>query len=239
RPFDVDGARELCGKHSLWLIEDAAQAQGAKWRGRRVGTFGELATWSFYPAKNLGCFGDGGAVSGMDEELLRKVRSLANHGRAAHYHHVDVGTNSRLDALQAAVLLCRLPLLDGDNESRRRVAAAYGTALAGAAGIELLEDPDEAESVHHQFTVLCERRDELKEHLAGAGIGSAIHYPEPLHQQPALVRELGEPEPRPVAERAATEVLCLPMFPELEEAEVTAVIEATTAFVERTRGSAR
>jgi len=239
RPFDLDAAQELCREHSLWLVEDAAQAHGASWNGRRVGTFGELATWSFYPAKNLGCFGDGGAVTGSDATLLERVRSLANHGRAAHYHHVEVGTNSRLDALQAAVLLCRLPLLDGDNANRRQVAAAYQAGFGAARELTLLTDPGAAEPVYHQFTLLCDRRDALKEHLAERGIAAAIHYPEPLHRQPGLVRVLGEPDALPVAEAAAQRVLCLPMFPELEDVEVAAVVAAVREFAESSSGSRR
>ncbi|MDP9120383.1 MAG: DegT/DnrJ/EryC1/StrS family aminotransferase, partial [Acidobacteriota bacterium] len=113
RPFDLDGILALCSRHGLWLLEDAAQAHGALWQGKRVGGFGQLAAWSFYPTKNLGCWGDGGAVTGSDRELVERVRLLANHGQTSRYHHVLAGTNSRLDSLQAAVLNCRLPLLEG------------------------------------------------------------------------------------------------------------------------------
>jgi dTDP-4-amino-4,6-dideoxygalactose transaminase len=125
RPFDFGRLREVVAARGLWLVEDAAQAHGARWRGRRVGTLGELAAWSFYPTKNLGAFGDGGALSGMDEELLQKAHRLANHGQTSRYHHVEVGTNSRLDSLQAAVLNLRLATLDEDNASRRRLAELY------------------------------------------------------------------------------------------------------------------
>ena len=124
RPFDVDAVLALCQRHGLWLVEDAAQAHGARWQGRRVGGFGQLAAWSFYPTKNLGCFGDGGAATGNDRELVERVRTLGNQGQAGRYHHVAVGTNSRLDSLQAAVLNCRLPLLDEDNAAAARSPAA-------------------------------------------------------------------------------------------------------------------
>ncbi len=131
RPFDVESVAAICQRRGWFLLEDAAQAHGARRRGRRAGTLGDLAAWSFYPTKNLGCFGDGGAVSGRDEALLERVHRLANHGQSARYTHVEIGTNSRLDSLQAAVLNCRLPLLDDDNARRRKLAALYQESLAG------------------------------------------------------------------------------------------------------------
>ncbi len=231
RPFDVEGVGEVCRRYGLWLVEDAAQAHGASSHGRRVGRFGDLATWSFYPSKNLGAFGDGGAVTGEDRDRVEKVRLLANHGRAEHYHHVVVGTNSRLDGLQAAVLNCRLPRLERDNERRREIACHYHRGLSDLPGIRLLEDPDGALSVYHQMTIRVPgRRHELREFLASRGIGTGVHYPEALHRQPALLPEDGEPPVLPVAEAAGGEVLCLPVFPELEDREVDAVIAEIRAF---------
>ncbi len=227
RPCDLDAVAALCDRRGLWMIEDAAQAHGARWRGRRVGSFGRLATWSFYPSKNLGAFGDGGAVCG-EAATLARVRLLANHGRTAHYEHAAVGTNSRLDALQAAVLNSRLPLLEGDNARRRELAARYHGALAGLGDLRRLEDAPEVEPVYHQLTVLSERRDALKGFLAERGIGTAVHYPLPLHRQPAFRDAAGEP--LPVSERAAREVLCLPMFPELADREVDCVCAAIREF---------
>jgi dTDP-4-amino-4,6-dideoxygalactose transaminase len=231
RPFDVDALLALCGRRGLWLVEDAAQAQGARWQGKRVGGFGSLAAWSFYPTKNLGCFGDGGAATGNDRQLVERVRSLANHGQAGRYHHVAVGTNSRLDSLQAAVLNCRLPLLDGDNARRGEIACRYHGALAGVGDLRLLVDRPGVQSVYHQFTVLTPRRDALMEHLLGRGVASAVHYPSPLHHQPALA---GLVEARdgdlPVATAAAREVLCLPIFPELTNEEIAAVAAAVREF---------
>jgi dTDP-4-amino-4,6-dideoxygalactose transaminase len=228
-PFDVDRALDLCRERGLWLVEDAAQAHGARWKGRPVGGFGRAATWSFYPSKNLGCFGDGGAVTTNDEELARRVRLLANHGATARYHHEIPGANSRLDALQAAVLNCRLPLLARDNVRRDAIAARYGAYLADARGIMALPRSPHGEAVWHQFTVRCARRDALQAFLAERGIGTAVHYPEPLHRQPAF-SDLGQPPVLPVAERAAAEVLCLPMFPELTDDEVERVGEALVSF---------
>ncbi len=230
RPFDVEALGALCRRRGLWLVEDAAQAHGARAEGRRVGTFGELACWSFYPTKNLGAFGDAGAVTGGDPELLARVRRVANHGRTEHYRHGELGTNSRLDALQAAVLALRLPRLEEANARRREIAAAYRAALAGRGGIELLADPAGSEPVYHQFTLLAERRDALREHLAGRAIGSAVYYPIPLHRQPALGRFHPEGLELPVAERAAERALSLPMFPELTDDEVATVTSALDAF---------
>ena len=231
RPFDVDAVLDLCRRHGLWLIEDAAQAHGARWKGKRVGGFGQLAAWSFYPTKNLGCFGDGGAVTGNDHELTDKVRLLANHGQPSRYHHVEIGTNSRLDSLQAAVLNCRLPLLDEDNARRGEIACRYYGGLAGAGDVRLLEDPPEARSVYHQLTLRTARRDELMEHLRKAGIASAVHYPSPLHRQPALAGLVDvRDEDLPVSTAAAREVLCLPMYPELSNEEVEAVCTGVRGF---------
>jgi dTDP-4-amino-4,6-dideoxygalactose transaminase len=230
RPFDVAAIEKLCRENGVWLVEDAAQAHGAICRGKKVGGFGRLATWSFYPAKNLGCFGDGGAVTGNDSDLLERVRRLANHGRQGHYHHVEVGTNSRLDALQAAVLNCRLPHLDSDNARRREVARAYRDGLTGVGDLELLLDAEETLPVYHQFTIRTGSRDGLKTHLAARDIGSAVHYPEGLHQQPALSALVPQGPALPVATRAGQEVLCLPMFPEITDGEVDHVGHAVRDF---------
>jgi dTDP-4-amino-4,6-dideoxygalactose transaminase len=230
RPFDVDAIRALCDRHGLWMVEDAAQAHGAALRGRRVGTFGELTAWSFYPTKNLGCFGDGGAISGMDSAILDKARRIANHGQVARYQHAEVGVNSRLDSLQAAVLNCRLPLLEGDNGRRREVACRYHGALAGLVDLRLPVDPEGATCVYHQMTILTPRREALMAHLSSRGIGHSIHYPSPLHRQEALRDSIGKVPDLPVAERAAREVLCLPMFPEITDAEVDATTAAIREF---------
>jgi dTDP-4-amino-4,6-dideoxygalactose transaminase len=233
RTYDTAGVAGLCRRRGLWQVEDAAQAHGARTGGRRVGTLGDLASWSFYPTKNLGAFGDAGAVTGSDPELLARVRRIANHGRTEHYLHAELGTNSRLDALQAAVLALRLSGLDEANRRRREIAGRYRVALAEAAAageLEILRDPEGSEPVYHQFTLLADRRDALKAHLAAAGIGSGVYYPIPLHRQPALERFVPAGLELPVAEAAARRALSLPMFPELEDGEVERVAEAAAGF---------
>lgn len=229
RPFDVPGILELCEGRGLWLIEDAAQAHGASLDGVRVGGSGVLGTWSFYPSKNLSCFGDGGAVTSNDEELAERVRRLSNHGRVGHYRHGELGRNSRLDSMQAAVLNCRLPRLEADNARRREIACRYHGRLQDLDGLRLLEDPPGAVSVYHQMTVRAARRDELQRFLAERGIGSAIHYPLAVHQQPAFA-DVAAGVHLPVSEAAARDVLCLPMFPELTDDEVDRVCDAVEAF---------
>lgn len=228
RPFDVEAITALCEEHGLWLLEDAAQAHGATWQGTPVGTFGRLAAWSFYPSKNLGAFGDAGALTGNDTELLERARRIANHGRVAHYEHGEVGTNSRLDALQAAVLNVRLPRLADDNARRREIACRYHGHLDDLVEVTLLDDPEGAACAYHQYTLRTPRRDALQAALQEGGIGTGIHYPLALSRQPAFAPF--DPAACPEAEGAAREVLCLPMFPELTDDEVTRVGEAVRAF---------
>ncbi len=227
-PCAVERIAGWCRKRGLWLIEDAAQAHGARVGERPVGSFGDLATWSFYPSKNLGCFGDGGAITGHRAELVERARLLANHGAPRRYDHHEIGTNSRLDAFQAAVLACRLPLLEGKNERRRELAGRYRSALEEVAGIGLLEDRG---SVFHQFAILVEGRDELQAHLAARGIGTAIHYPAALPDQPCFREEPAEGDGAfRVARRAARNALCLPMYPEMSDVDADFVVGAIRDF---------
>jgi dTDP-4-amino-4,6-dideoxygalactose transaminase len=230
QPCDLDAALAACARHGWWLIEDAAQAQGASWGGRRVGTFGALAGWSFYPSKNLGAFGDAGAVTGADVDALARARTIANHGRLEHYRHGAMGTISRLDGLQAVVLNLRLARLERDNERRRALVARYREALAGVGDLRFPEVPAAALPVWHQLTVRTGRREALRDHLQGAGIGSAIFYPIPLHQQPALASTVPAGLSLPASEAAAREVLSLPLYPQLVESQVDEVCEAVRAF---------
>lgn len=235
-PMAIDAVDAFCREHDLWFVEDAAQAHGASINGRSVGTLGRLAAWSFYPSKNLGCFGDGGAVTSEDRELLERVRRLANHGQTGRYEHVAVGTNSRLDALQAAVLNCRLPLLEDDNRRRGEIVGQYRSRLAKH-GLVFQEIPENGRSAWHLATVRLPERDELVAWLRERGVGSAIHYPRAIPEQPvlqgtAMARDV------PEASRAAREVVSLPLFPELTDDEVAAVCDAVEGFFER-RAQAR
>jgi dTDP-4-amino-4,6-dideoxygalactose transaminase len=235
-PMTIDAVDAFCGEHGLWFVEDAAQAHGASIGGRSVGTLGRLAAWSFYPSKNLGCFGDGGAVTSDDPELLERVRRLANHGQTGRYEHALVGTNSRLDALQAAVLNCRLPLLDDDNRRRGEIVEQYRSRLAKH-GLVFQEIPESGQSAWHLATVRSSERDGLVAWLREGGIGSAIHYPRAIPEQPVLEGTTMAHEV-PEASRAGREVVSLPLFPELTDEEVATVCDAVEGFFER-RSQAR
>lgn len=230
QPADMDRLLPLARRHGVALIEDAAQAHGA-WctvagERRRVGTIGDAACFSFYPTKNLGAMGDAGAVTTMRADLAERVRLIANHGEPTKYTHViPDGRNSRLDGLQAAVLRVKLPHLDGWNRARRAAAARYATALAGTP-LALPGERAGVEHVYHQYAVRSAARDALQQSLGAAGIGTGIHYPRPLHLQDGY-RVLGHTAGSfPVAERAAREVLSLPMSPFLSDAQIDAVVAA-------------
>ena len=218
--------RELAHRHHLVVIEDAAQAHGATLDGRRAGALGDAAGFSFYPTKNLGCLGDGGAVTTDDDALADRVRKLRNYGSSRKNHHELQGVNSRLDELQAALLRVRLPHLDAENRRRREIAAHYRQAVANDR--ITLPDVPGADHAVHLFVVTTPDRDALQAHLATAGIGTAIHYPVPPHRQPALPDLAATP--LPVTDRLASQVLSLPAHPALTDAEVDQVVAALNAF---------
>lgn len=229
QPSEMDRIVAIARRHGLKVIEDAAQAHGARWRGRRAGALGDIATFSFYPGKNLGAYGDGGAVVSSDERLIQKIRMLADHGRLDKYTHGSVGVNSRLDGLQAAILRVKLRYLDRWNAARRRHAARYLDALAGS-GLRLPTVHPDAEPVWHLFVVRTPDRGELQERLAREGIASGIHYPIPVHRQQAYAH-LGIPEGSlPVTERVAAEVVSLPMYAELPEGALASIVEIARSF---------
>jgi dTDP-4-amino-4,6-dideoxygalactose transaminase len=217
----------LAEKYHLLLIEDCAQAHGARWEGRLVGTFGQLATFSFYPTKNLGAYGDGGAVITNDPALAARVRSLRNYGQTTRYTHAERGQNSRLDELQAAILQVKLAHLDEHNATRRALAAVYDQHLRGVLRPRVVE---RVEAVYHLYVVRHPQRDRLMAALQVQGIGTLVHYPIPIHRQQGYA-DLGYPAGSlPQTERAAAEILSLPMYIGLTPAEVETVSAAVTAF---------
>jgi dTDP-4-amino-4,6-dideoxygalactose transaminase len=233
-PAAMDALRGVAEARGLALIEDAAQAFGAAWRGRPAGGLGTIAGFSFYPTKNLGACGDGGLVTTGDGELAARVRSLRNHGQARKYEHADAGWTSRLDELQAAILRVKLGHLGAWTAARQRVAARYAAGLTPLSPGSVVPPPDVPGARHafHQYTIRTHRRDALAKHLSSAGIGSAIHYPSPIPAQPVF-RALGyDAGGVPRAWAASREVLSLPCFPELTDGEVDAVIDAVRTFFE-------
>ncbi len=233
-PADVLTLLDLIQKNDLWLIEDAAQAHGAALDGRQVGTFGRLACYSFYPGKNLGAYGDAGAILGDDEALDEHMRMWANHGRQEKYSHLFEGVNSRLDALQAAVLSVKLPHLNDWNCARRRAAAGYRDRLSGlAARGELVLPPDHPGHVYYVFVVQTPERESLLNHLRAQGVGAAIHFPDALPRLKAYEHLGCRPGQFPTAEKLAAEVLSLPLFPEITPAQQDYVAEQIKIFFEK------
>lgn len=223
---------DVARRHGLKVVEDAAQAHGAIVDGRRAGAHGDVATFSFYPGKNLGAVGDAGMVVTSDPAIARSVRASRDHGRSGKYEHESVGRNSRMDGLQAAVLRVKLRHLEPWNERRRQIAARYRFLLEDVPQVEAVK-ASQGEPVYHLFVVQCEGRDEVRKALDAAGIASGVHYPIPLHLQPAFAHDGGaEPGTLPVTERAAGRILSLPMFPEMEDAEVDRVVAELTKAVD-------
>ncbi|RMF64825.1 MAG: DegT/DnrJ/EryC1/StrS family aminotransferase [Calditrichaeota bacterium] len=229
-PADLDPLLALAKKYDLKIIEDAAQAHGARYKGRRVGSLGHAGCFSFYPGKNLGAYGDAGGVTTDDARVAENVRKLGDHGSSKKYVNDMLGFNSRLDGLQAAVLQVKLGHLEAWNARRREITAYYNEALADIEDIEPPGESDWAESVYHLYVIQVPDRDAVRQKLNDAGIGAAVHYPRPLHLQPAYAfLGLGEGS-FPVAERAAERVLSLPNFPEMTEAQLAYVVEHVRAI---------
>ena len=230
-PADMTAICAIADRHGLPVLEDAAQAHGASWRNERAGRLGHAACFSFYPGKNLGAFGDGGMVTSGDAQWLARVRQMANHGAGENrYDNVVLGTNSRLDALQAAILRVKLRHLEAWNEERRARVRAYDEALANLPGLALPRESPGARSAWHLYTIRIAERDALQKHLATKGIATAIHYPRPIHLQPAMAPAGGRPGDLPVSERLSSEVLCLPLYPELPLESVKRIAQELRAF---------
>ncbi len=230
----MEAIMALAAEHGLAVIEDAAQAIGARRRiegvWRRAGELGTTGAFSFFPSKNLGAWGDGGMIVTQDADLAERLRRLRTHGGAQQYHHEEIGTNSRLDTLQAAVLLTKLAHLERWSAARREHAEIYSAALRGLDGVEPPAVDHQNEHIYHQYTIRAARRDELKQHLADRGVGSAVYYPKALHLQPCFAPLGYEAGSLPQAERACGEVLSLPVYPELAPEQRDAVIDAMTEF---------
>lgn len=227
---DMDAILNLARERGLKVIEDACQAHGALYKGRPVGSFGHAACFSFYPGKNLGAYGEGGAVVTSDPALERRVRIYRDHGQHEKYYHDIIGWNDRLDGIQAAVLSVKLKYINGWNERRRKLAALYERLLSGS-GVRLPREAPYARHVYHIYAAGVPDRDECLRFMAGRGINCGIHYPVPIHLQPAYA-SLGLREGSfPVAESRAREVLSLPMYPELNESQVVRVAENLLDFM--------
>jgi len=233
---DMDALANIAEQSGLVLVEDAAQAFGATWRGRRAGTLGQLACFSFYPTKNLNAFGDAGAVTTNDEDLAARVRLLRAHGSRQRYYHEEIGWNSRLDSVQAAVLSVKLKYLEKWNRQRQQYAETYAKLFRKAglghpdSPVRLPETDPNTSHIYHQYVIRAQRRDELRRFLTDREIGSEVFYPVPLHRQKAF-DYLGYGEGSlPIAEAAAREVLALPMFAELRDDELRTVVDAIAEF---------
>jgi dTDP-4-amino-4,6-dideoxygalactose transaminase len=226
QPADLDPILDFAAAHGLGVIEDAAQAHGAGYKGQKIGTLGRAACFSFYPGKNLGAFGEAGAVVTNDENLYDRIRTLRDHGQIRKYHHAAIGWNCRMDGLQAAVLSIKLKHLDRGNSLRRKHAAIYDEAFAGMEDINTPVVADYAEHVYHIYAVRVQERDHAMWLLGKKGIQFGIHYPVPIHRQKAyhyLGYGIGA---FPVAEMLAHELLSLPMFPELTRSQIDSVVYA-------------
>ncbi len=226
-PADMAPIMDIAKKHRLKVIEDCAQAFGAQYQGQTVGTFGDAGCFSFFPSKNLGCYGDGGMVVTSSEEIAAKIKMLRNHGSAVRYYHSEVGYNSRLDEIQAAILRVKLSRIDEFNSARHANAAAYCQALAGK-DIVLPSERRGCKHVYHQFTLRVKNREAIAEALSAAGVASAVYYPVPLHQQDVFLKMYGPQESLKVTETCAKEVLSLPMFPELTPDEIRLITDAVS-----------
>ena len=230
-PADMEPILAVAKRHGLPVLEDAAQAHGAEIDGRRAGNLGHAACFSFYPGKNLGAYGDAGMVVSNDKEFLARVRQIANHGGGSNkYDNLVLGTNSRLDTLQAAILRVKLRHLDTWNRERQERAAAYSAALSGIPGLTLPRERKGARSAWHLYTVRTPDRDALASRLKEKGISTAVHYPRPIHLQPAMAPAGGRPGDLPVSEQLSREVLSLPLYPELPLPALTAIAAEVRSF---------
>jgi len=231
QPADMDPILDIARRRSLLVVEDACQAHGALYKGRKAGSMGDVGCFSFYPGKNLGAFGDAGAAVTADEGLARRMRMLRDHGQSRKYFHDIEGYNGRLDAVQAAVLRLKLRRLAGWNQARRDNAACYTRLLGDLPGVRVVGEAEHSRSVYHLYVILVEGRDGLQKHLAQKDIGTGLHYPLPLHLQQAYAHRGFKKGDFPVTERTAQTLLSLPMFAELTRAQIEYVVDCIKEYM--------
>lgn len=223
QPADMDEIRSIAVHHGLFVLEDCAQSFGSTYRKRMTGAIGDVGAFSFFPSKNLGCYGDGGLIATNDDEIARQVRIYRNHGSSEQYHHDVIGFNSRLDELQAVILRIKLKHIDEYNQNRLRIAQTYNKLLAGN-DLQTPLIPEDRDHIFHQYTLLSDRRDQIREAVIARQIACAVYYPIPLHQQKAFADT--HQEPLPITESVSRRCLSLPIYPEMTEQQVQAVCEA-------------
>lgn len=229
QPFDVMAVKAIADKHGIFMIEDAAQAHGARYNGTRVGGFGEMACFSFYPGKNLGAYGEAGGMTTNNQAYYDHVRSLRNHGCQVRYYHDEVGYNMRMDGLQGAILDIKLRYLDGWNGRRQEIARMYQQGITHA-GVKLQQQPDFAESVYHLFVITVDDRDDFQAYLQANNVFPGLHYPVPCHLQKAYAHLNYQRGDFPNSEYLADHCLSLPMFAELSDEEVQHVIDVINRY---------
>lgn len=227
---DMGALRSICQHHHIALIEDCAQACGASAEGQLAGSMGDLGCFSFYPTKNLGALGDGGAITTDSDDIAKRLRMLRNYGQSDRYHHQHHGVNSRLDEMQAAILCAKLPLLTHWNQRRREIASTYHQHLSMA--VNCLSTHDDQGHIYHLFAIRVKNRNLFMETMRCQGVQTLIHYPIAVHQQPAMAASRAQASPCPVAEQLATEVVSLPLYPEMTDEEVAAVSNAVLISTE-------
>ena len=233
QPADMAGVTKIASQHNLNIIEDACQAHGAEYQRKSVGSMGDFAAFSFYPGKNLGSLGDAGILTTNSKKLADTVRQMRNYGQTRKYHHRHLSWNRRLDTIQAAVLLTKLKYLRRWNNLRRHHAAAYTSLLSNLKQVITPQEAPHSYHVYHQYVIQAQRRDKLQAFLSRQGIHTGIHYPIPIHLQPAY-RHLGKSRGAyPVAERLAKTILSLPMFPELKTSQIHYICTAIAKFYHR------
>lgn len=230
QPVNMDALAKLCEERELLLIEDCAQAHFARWGDQHVGTFGDIATFSFYPGKNLGAWGDAGAVVTRNEELAQRCRMFANHGALVKHEHKMEGINSRLDGLQASLLSAKLRHIDDWTTRRRAAAAAYDELLAGIGDVRTPKVREQAKHVFHLYVIKTAHRDELRDYLGSQGVQTGIHYPTPVPLLEAYSGVVTDTSSFPNALRDSSEILSLPMFPELSSSQISYVADQIKAF---------